>query len=220
MIKFSAVSPYNAASRLKLPDKIVIYDSTLRDGEQMPGVQFTMAQKVAIARKLAAVGVPQIEAGFPAVSEQEKEIVKAIVGLGLSSEILCLARTTQSDIDAAAECDVDMVLLFIATSDIHMRYKLKMTKEDVIRRAVMSVEYAHARGLKTSLSTEDSTRSDVLFLKEMYRVCESAGASRLGITDTHACAGPEAISFLVRKMRDTTTLPLSGHLQHDFGLGL
>jgi len=220
MMKFSAVSPYNAASRLKLPDKIVIYDSTLRDGEQMPGVHFTMAQKVAIARKLAEVGVPQIEAGFPAVSEQEKEIVKAIVGLGLSSEILCLARTTQSDIDAAAECDVDMVLLFIATSDIHMRYKLKMTKEDVIRRAVMSVEYAHARGLKTSLSTEDSTRSDVLFLKEMYRACESSGASRLGITDTLGCAGPEAISFLVRKMRDATTLPLSAHLHNDFGLGL
>ena len=220
MMKFSAVSPYNAASRLKLPDKVVIYDSTLRDGEQMPGVHFTMAQKVAIARKLAEVGVPQIEAGFPAVSEQEKETIKAIVGLGLSSEILCLARTTQSDIDAAAECDVDMVLLFIATSDIHMRYKLKMTKEEVIRRAVMSVEYAHARGLKASLSTEDSTRSDVLFLKEMYKACEAAGASRLGITDTLGCAGPEAISFLVRKMRDATTLPLSAHLHNDFGLGL
>jgi isopropylmalate/homocitrate/citramalate synthase len=220
MMKFSAVSPYNAASRLKLPEKIVIYDSTLRDGEQMPGVHFTMDQKVSIARKLAEVGVPQIEAGFPAVSDQEKETVKTIVGLGLSSEVLCLARTTQSDIDAAADCDVDMVLLFIATSDIHMRYKLKMTKEEVVRRAVMSVEYARARGLKTSLSTEDSTRSDVLFLKEMYKACEAAGASRLGITDTLGCAGPEAVSFLVRKMRDATGLPLSVHLHNDFGLGL
>lgn len=219
-MKFSAVSPYNAASRLKLPEKIVIYDSTLRDGEQMPGVHFTMDQKVSIARKLAEVGVPQIEAGFPAVSDQEKETVKTIVGLGLSSEVLCLARTTQSDIDAAADCDVDMVLLFIATSDIHMRYKLKMTKEEVVRRAVMSVEYARARGLKTSLSTEDSTRSDVLFLKEMYKACEAAGASRLGITDTLGCAGPEAVSFLVRKMRDATGLPLSVHLHNDFGLGL
>lgn len=219
-MKFSAVSPYNAASRLKLPDKIVVYDSTLRDGEQMPGVHFSMNQKISIARKLAEVGVPQVEAGFPAVSEQEKETVKAIVGLGLSSEILCLARTTQADIDAAADCDVDMVLLFIATSDIHMRYKLKMTKEEVLRRAVMSVEYAHARGLKASLSTEDSTRSDVLFLKEMYSACESSGVSRLGITDTLGCAGPEGISFLVRKMRDATSLPLSAHLHNDFGLGL
>ncbi len=219
-MQFSAVSPYNAASRVKLPEKIVVYDSTLRDGEQMPGVHFTTEQKLVIAQKLAETGVHQIEAGFPAVSDQEREAVKAVVGLGLESEILCLARTTQSDIDAAADCDVDMVLLFVATSDLHLRYKLKMTREEVLRRAVTSIEYAHARGLKASLSTEDSTRSDVLFLKEVYRACEEAGASRLGVTDTLGCAGPEAISFLVRKMRDNTALPLSAHLHNDFGLGL
>jgi len=219
-MEFSAVSPYNAASRMKLPEKIVIYDSTLRDGEQMPGVHFTIEQKVSIAQKLAEAGVHQIEAGFPAVSEQEKEAVKAVVGLGLESEVLCLARTTQSDIDAAADCDVDMVLLFVATSDLHLRYKLKMTREEVVSRAVTSLEYARARGLKASLSTEDSTRSDVLFLKEIYGACEDAGASRLGITDTLGCAGPEAISFLIRKMRDNTRLPLSAHLHNDFGFGL
>jgi len=219
-MQFSAVSPYNAASRVKLPEKIVVYDSTLRDGEQMPGVHFTIEQKVSIASKLAEAGVHQIEAGFPAVSEQEKEAVKAVVGLGLESEVLCLARTTQGDIDAAADCDVDMVLLFVATSDLHLRYKLKMSREEVVRRAVTSIEYARARGLKASMSTEDSTRSDVLFLKEVYRACEGAGASRLGITDTLGCAGPEAISFLVRKMRDNTDLPLSAHLHNDFGFGL
>jgi isopropylmalate/homocitrate/citramalate synthase len=219
-MQFSAISPYNAASRVKLPEKIVIYDSTLRDGEQMPGVHFTIEQKLVIARKLADAGVHQIEAGFPAVSEQEREAVKAVVGLGLESEVLCLARTTQSDIDAAADCDVDMVLLFIATSDLHMRYKLKMSREEVLRRAVASIEYARARGLKVSLSTEDSTRSDVLFLKEVYRASEEAGASRLGITDTLGCAGPEAISFLVKKIRDSARLPLSAHLHNDFGLGL
>lgn len=219
-MQFSAVSPYNAASRVKLPERIVVYDSTLRDGEQMPGVHFTVEQKVSIAQKLAEAGVHQIEAGFPAVSEQEREAVKAVVGLGLESEILCLARTTQGDIDAAADCDVDMVLLFVATSDIHLRYKLKMSREDVLERAVTSIEYARARGLKASLSTEDSTRSDVLFLKEVYKACEAAGASRLGITDTLGCAGPEAISFLFRKMRDSTSLPLSAHLHNDFGLGL
>lgn len=219
-MQFSAISPYNAASRVKLPEKIVVYDSTLRDGEQMPGVHFTIEQKLVIAHKLADAGVHQIEAGFPAVSEQEREAVKAVVGLGLESEVLCLARTTQSDIDAAADCDVDMVLLFIATSDLHMRYKLKMSREEVVRRAVTSVEYARARGLKVSLSTEDSTRSDVLFLKEVYRASEEAGVSRLGITDTLGCAGPEAISFLVKKIRDSTRLPLSAHLHNDFGLGL
>src|SRR5512137_2321409 len=115
VMKFSAVSPYNAASAPMLPEKITIYDSTLRDGEQMPGVHFTPDQKISIATKLDEIGVHQIEAGFPAVSEEEKRTVKKIAGLGLSSDIICLARTLQSDIDAAAACDVDMVLLFIAT---------------------------------------------------------------------------------------------------------
>jgi hypothetical protein len=158
-MKFTAVSPFNVASKVSLPEKIVVYDSTLRDGEQMPGVHFTPEQKQAIAMKLAEIGVHQIEAGFPAVSDEEKKSVKAIAELGLDSDILCLARTMQSDIDIAADCDVDMVLLFIATSDLHMRYKLKMSREDVLGRVVTSLEYAHTRGLKVSLSTEDSTRS-------------------------------------------------------------
>src|SRR4030065_550005 len=217
-MRFSAVSPFNVAARLPLPEKIVIYDSTLRDGEQMPGVHFTTEQKVAIATKLAEVGVPQREAGFPAVSDQEKRAVKEIAELGLASEILCLARTTPSDIDIAADCGVDMVLLFIATSDLHMRYKLKMSREDVLKRAISSVEYARARGLKVSLSTEDSTRSDLGMIMDVYRECEKAGATRLGITDTLGCAGPEATHYLVKKVREGTKIPLSAHLHNDFGL--
>jgi isopropylmalate/homocitrate/citramalate synthase len=220
LMKFTAVSPLNVITRVSLPEKILIYDSTLRDGEQMPGLHFTPEQKIAIARKLDEVGVHQIEAGYPAVSDLEKKSVKAIAELGLKADILCLARTVQADIDAAADCDVDMVLLFIATSDLHMRYKLKTSREDVIRRAVSSLEYAHARGLKASFSTEDSTRSNLEFLKEIYRESEKAGAIRLGITDTLGCAGPEAISYLVHKVRDATKVPLSVHLHNDFGLAV
>ncbi|MFY9606490.1 MAG: homoaconitate hydratase [Thermoplasmata archaeon] len=219
-MKFTAVSPLNAITRVSLPEKILIYDSTLRDGEQMPGLHFTPEQKIAIARKLDEVGVHQIEAGYPAVSDLEKKSVKAIAELGLNADILCLARTVQADIDAAADCDVDMVLLFIATSDLHMRYKLKTSREDVIRRAVSSLEYAHARGVKASFSTEDSTRSNLEFLKEVYRESEKAGAIRLGITDTLGCAGPEAISYLVRRIKDETRVPLSVHLHNDFGLAV
>lgn len=219
-MKFTAVSPYNVSSKVSLPEKIVIYDSTLRDGEQMPGVHFTPDQKRAIAMKLSEIGVHQIEAGFPAVSDEEKKSVKAIAELGLDSDILCLARTMQSDIDIAADCDVDMVLLFIATSDLHMRYKLKMSREDVLGRVVTSLDYAHTRGLKVSLSTEDSTRSDMDFLLEVYRECEKAKAARLGITDTLGCAGPEAISYLVRKIKERTSTPLSVHLHNDFGLAV
>jgi isopropylmalate/homocitrate/citramalate synthase len=220
LMKFTAVSPLNAITRVSLPEKILIYDSTLRDGEQMPGLHFTPEQKIAIARKLDEVGVHQIEAGYPAVSDLEKKSVKAIAEIGLKADILCLARTVQADIDAAADCDVDMVLLFIATSDLHMRYKLKTSREDVIRRAVSSLEYAHARGVKASFSTEDSTRSNLEFLKEVYRESEKAGAIRLGITDTLGCAGPEAISYLVRRIKDETRVPLSVHLHNDFGLAV
>jgi methanogen homocitrate synthase len=217
-MKFSAVSPYNAVALPKLPEKVVIYDSTLRDGEQMPGVHFTPDQKVSIATKLAEIGVHQIEAGFPAVSDEEKRTVKKIAGLGLSSEVICLSRTLQSDIDAAAACDVDMVLLFIATSDLHLEYKLDMTREEVIQRVQTSLDYAHALGLKVSLSTEDSTRSDIKFMLDVYRTSEDAHAVRLGITDTVGCAGPDAISYLVKKIRAATKSPISAHLHNDFGL--
>lgn len=217
-MRFSAVSPYNAVSKAGLPDRVVVYDSTLRDGEQMPGVHFSLEQKVSIARKLDEVGVHQIEAGFPAVSEAEKDAVKRIASLGLDADILCLSRALKQDIDAAIDCDVDMVLLFIATSELHLRYKLKMTREQVIDKAVEAMEYAHAHGLKASMSSEDSTRSEISFMAELFDRCQQAGASRLGITDTLGCGGPEAIHYLISKMRTTTRLPLSAHLHNDFGL--
>jgi isopropylmalate/homocitrate/citramalate synthase len=217
-VRFSAVSPYNAAAKAPLPERILVYDSTLRDGEQMPGVHFTLEQKVSIARKLDEVGVHQIEAGFPAVSEGEKEAVGRVASLGLEADILCLSRALKQDIDAAIDCDVDMVLLFIATSDLHLRYKLKMSREQVMDKALQAVEYAHAHGITASMSSEDSTRSDLSFMAEVFRRCEEAGAARLGITDTLGCGGPESIHHVVSKLREGTRLPLSAHLHNDFGL--
>ncbi len=217
-MRFSAVSPYNAAAKARLPEKIVVYDSTLRDGEQMPGVHFTLEQKLSIARKLDEAGVHQIEAGFPAVSEAEKAAVKQISSMGLDADILCLSRALKQDIDAAVDCDVDMVLLFIATSDLHLRYKLKMTREQVVEKAVQAVEYAHAHGIRASMSSEDSTRSDVPLMAELFSRCERAGAARLGITDTLGCGGPESIHYVVSRLKESTSLPLSAHLHNDFGL--
>jgi isopropylmalate/homocitrate/citramalate synthase len=219
-VEFVAVSPYNAIARLSLPEKITIYDSTLRDGEQMPGVTFTTDQKLAIAHALDSMGVPQIEAGFPAVSDGERESVRRIAGERLDAEVLCLARTLDSDIDAALACDVDMVLLFIATSELHLRYKLKMSREQVMDNAIRAVDYAKDHGLRVSLSSEDSTRSDVDFLLDMFHAAEEAGAERVGMTDTLGCAGPEAICYLVRRMRESVKVPVSAHLHNDFGLGV
>lgn len=217
-MRFSAVSPYNAVAKASLPERIVVYDSTLRDGEQMPGVHFTLEQKLLIAAKLDEVGVHQIEAGFPAVSDAEREAVKQIAALGLDADTLCLSRALEKDIDTALECDVDMVLLFIATSDLHLRYKLRMTREEVIDKAVRAVEYARGHGLKVSMSSEDSTRSDIQVMEEMFKRCEQAGSTRLGITDTLGCAGPEAVYHIVSRLKAKVGVPLSAHLHNDFGL--
>lgn len=217
---FSAVSPYNMVAKTHLPDKITVYDSTLRDGEQMPGIRFTPEQKIAIATKLSEIGVPQIEAGFPAASDQDKRAVKMITDLGLRSEILGLSRTLSADIDAAAECEVDLILMFVCTSDLHMQYKLKMTPEEVLKMVETSLDYAHARGLKVAFSSEDSTRSDLKFLMDVYHVAERCGAIRLGITDTVGCANPEAMNYLVKRVRENTKTPLSVHLHNDFGFAL
>lgn len=184
----------------------------------MPGVHFSVEQKVSIARKLDEIGVHQVEAGFPAVSDSERECVKTIASLGLDADVLCLSRTLKQDIDASVECNVDMVLLFIATSELHLRYKLKLTRDQVLEKAVEAVEYAKAHGLKVSMSSEDSTRSDLSFMTDLFSRCEEAGAARLGITDTLGCAGPEAIQYLVSKVKENTRLPVSAHLHNDFGL--
>jgi len=219
-VNLDPMSMFNAVTELRLPEKVTVYDSTLRDGEQMPGVRFDTEQKIAIARKLDEIGVHQIEAGFPAVSQSESESVRAVTSLGLDADILCLARTMDGDIDAAARCDVDLVLLFIATSELHLRYKLRSTREQVLEKAVRATEYAKAHGLKVSMSTEDSTRSDLGFMLEIYRQCEAAGAVRIGMTDTLGCASPEGVSHLVKGIRAGTSAPISAHLHNDFGLAV
>ncbi|MEM0449441.1 MAG: homocitrate synthase family protein [Methanomassiliicoccales archaeon] len=212
-----ALSPYNP--RLDLGE-IVVYDSTLRDGEQMPGIAFSLEQKVAIARKLDEVGVPQIEAGFPAVSEGEKRSIRAICKLGLESQILALSRVIKSDIDAAVDAGVDIVLLFVGTSDIHLRYKFNKPREYVLEKVSEALDYCRSRGVKAALSCEDSTRTDLQFLFKVYDVAEKSGAIRLGITDTVGCASPEAIEMMVREVKKRYKTPISIHLHNDYGLAL
>ena len=211
------LSPYNP--RLELGD-VQVYDSTLRDGEQMPGIAFSLEQKVAIARKLDEVRVPQIEAGFPAVSDGERRAILAISKLGLDAGILALSRVTKGDIDAAIDAGVDVVLLFIATSDIHLRYKFNKPREYVLEKVAESLDYCKSRGVKAALSCEDSTRTDMDFLLKVYDVAEKGGACRLGITDTVGCASPEAIQMMVTEVRKRFHTPVSVHLHNDYGLAL
>lgn len=199
---------------------IVVYDTTLRDGEQMVGVRFKLEQKLEIARRLAALGVPQIEAGFPAVSAQEREAVTAIVKEGLGPKILVLSRLVKQDIDAAVDTGADMAMLFIATSDIHLRHKLGMTRDQVRERMAEVLDHVKERGIEFSFTPEDATRSDWGFQAELIRMALDAGASRSGIADTTGSATPEAIAMLVDRLRTLGDRPISLHLHNDFGLAL
>jgi 2-isopropylmalate synthase len=201
-------------------NKIRIFDTTLRDGEQSPGVSVTPEQKVQIAVKLDQLGVDAIEAGFPIVSQGEIQAIKSIKKAGLNAEICGLARALVHDIDTVIACDLNYVHTFIATSDIHMQYKLKMSPEQVIQKAVQAVDYAKSHGLQVEFSAEDATRSDIAFLTKVFRAVGEAGADRIDIPDTVGYATPEFISYLVRTLRENISVPISLHCHNDFGLAV
>lgn len=201
-------------------DKVRIFDTTLRDGEQTPGVTVTPEQKLQIAIKLDELGVDAIEAGFPIVSQGEMKAISDIVKQGLKAEICGLARATENDIDAAIKCGLNYVHTFIATSDIHLQYKLKMTRDQVLDRAVKTVEYAKKHGLRVEFSAEDATRSERPFLIQVFKAVTDAGADRIDIPDTVGYATPQYITDLVTEVKAATRLPISMHCHDDFGLAV
>jgi methanogen homocitrate synthase len=208
-------SPYNPKKHLE----VTIYDATLREGDQAPGVSFTQEEKLEIARRLDEVGLPQIEAGFPAVSGQERQSVKRVAGEGLEAQIICLGRTLESDIDCALETDVEGIILFAPTSDLHLKVK-GFDRQEITDRAVGSVEYAKDHGLFTAFSAEDATRTDLGFLKEVFREVEQAGADRVHIPDTAGCIRPRGMAFMVEEITKDMEVPLGLHCHDDFGLAL
>jgi 2-isopropylmalate synthase len=203
-------------------DKVRIFDTTLRDGEQTPGVSVTPEQKIQIAIKLDELGVDAIEAGFPIVSQGEREAVEGIVRQGLKAEVCGLARAVKADIDAVINCDLKYVHIFIATSDIHMQYKLKMSREEVLDKAVWAVDYAKKHGMQVEFSAEDATRSNRDFIRRVFNAVAEVGADRLDIPDTVGYATPLYIAEIVQDVRTATTkeLPISMHCHDDFGLAV
>jgi len=145
---------------MKLPESVRIFDTTLRDGEQTPGVALTVDEKIRIAKRLDSLGVDTMEVGFPAASEGEKKAAKEILKLGLNSQICGLARTLEKDLEAAVDCEVDYIHTFIGTSPLHREYKLKMDKEDILNLAVEAVDYIKAHGIIAEISAEYATRTE------------------------------------------------------------
>ena len=200
--------------------KVRIFDTTLRDGEQTPGVSLSPEKKLNIAKKLDELGIDAIETGFPVISDGEREAVKMITSANLKAELCGFARTNKKDIDAAIDCGLNYIHTFIATSDIHLEYKLKMTRDEALSKAIEAVEYGKSRGLQVEFSAEDATRTDREFLKKVFGEVAKAGADRIDIPDTVGYSTPQYIAEITKDAIDATKLPVSVHCHNDFGLAV
>jgi isopropylmalate/homocitrate/citramalate synthase len=219
------VSPYNFAAEVRaqfaLPGRVSIHDATLRDGEQTPGVVMSVADKIAIAEKLAEIGVDRIEAGMPAVSEQDFDAIKQISRLGLSSRIYTFARAMNADIDKALECGCHGVIVEVPIGYPKLVYQFKWTWEDVLRKSVPVIQYAKSRGLHVVYFPYDTTRAREEDLKNLLtRIVQDAPPDSVGVVDTMGCALPETIKHMVRLVKSWTSLPVEVHTHNDFGMGV
>jgi isopropylmalate/homocitrate/citramalate synthase len=216
-------SPYNFAN-YKAPqlDEYIVHDSTLREGEQTPGVIFSIEDKLKISRKLDEVGVPQIEAGFPAASEKQRKCVEALVDLNLDAQLSAFARAKKADIDVVADSGADGIVLSLSISPYHREFKFNgMSHVTYLEKLEEHISYAESYGLYIIYSAEDTTReSDLDFLKKAYKTAERAGADRARVVDTLGCASPNGMAYLVRELGKELEIPIEVHCHNDLGLAL
>ena len=199
-------------------DRVFIWDETLRDGEQSPGVALSVEEKVEIARLLDEIGVKVVDAGFPVVSESEREAIKAIVKDGLSADVGVTIRAKKEDIDSALSCDVKEVHMFLPTSDIHLEHKLRIKREEAIVRLIDAVDYAASHSLIIDFIAEDTSRTDMGFLKELLTPIVKK-IDKFMITDTVGVMTPDKMSILVEKVKEIIPgMKLGVHCHNDFGL--
>jgi len=198
--------------------KIVVVDTTLRDGEQTAGVVFSNHEKLRIAKLLDELGVHQIEAGIPVMGGDEQEAVRAICKAGLKASIMGWNRPVIKDIEASLACGVDAVAISISTSDIHIKYKLQATREWVLENLVRAVEFAKKEGLYVSANAEDASRSDMDFLIQFARAAKEAGADRLRYCDTVGIMEPFTTYERIKTLIEAVGIDVEMHMHNDFGL--
>jgi len=202
--------------------KIKILDSTLREGEQHPGVSFSVKQRIQIAWMLDSFGVDQIEIS-PVVSSDHAEATKIIIKQGLKADILAHVRAIKRDVDVALRCDAKWVATYMGISDIHLSTKLKITKEQAKIRALEVLDYIKSHGLKARFTMEDASRTDPTFLLEMCREVNRVGIERISIPDTVGIMTPTGMRKLVALVNeniDTSKTSLDVHCHNDVGLAL
>ena len=213
---------YNWKSESGSSRKIRILDSTLREGEQHPGVSFTIKQRIQIAWMLDSFGVDQIEIS-PVVSPDHMEATKTIIRQGLSADIVAHTRAIKSDVDVAIDCGATWVATYMGISDIHLSAKLKISREEAKARALEVADYIKAHGLKSRFTMEDASRTEPAFLIEMCKEMNRRGIERISIPDTVGIMRPRGMYNLVKMVHDsidTSKTSLDVHCHNDVGLAL
>jgi 2-isopropylmalate synthase len=209
-----------------MTERVYIFDTTLRDGEQSPGASMNTAEKLRLATRLEQLGVDILEAGFPAASEGDFEAVSKIAQKLKRAQVAGLARATKSDIDRAWQAikhaDKPRIHTFIATSDIHLKYKLNMSREQVLEAAKEAVIYAKSYTDNVEFSAEDGSRSDPEFLCQVFGAAIAAGATTINLPDTVGYAIPDEfctmVKYILKHTPDMHKAILSVHCHNDLGL--
>ncbi|NMB96700.1 MAG: 2-isopropylmalate synthase [Clostridiaceae bacterium] len=207
---------------------IKIFDTTLRDGEQTPGINLNVYEKVEIAKQLERLGVDVIEAGFAIASPGDFEAIKEVAKNVKNATIASLARALEKDIDRAWEAvqyaQSSCIHTFIATSDIHMKYKLRMSEEQVLERAVAMVKYAKNYCENVEFSAEDASRSRLEFLYKVFEEVIKAGATVINVPDTVGYSTPEEFGKLIRNIKNNVSnidkVSISVHCHNDLGMAV
>ena len=210
-------------------ERVRIFDTTLRDGEQSPGCSMNLGEKLRLAKKLESLGVDIIEAGFPIASDGAFAAVEAVARECREVTVAALCRTSEQDVIAAAEAlkraAHPRIHTFVATSDLHLEYKLKKTRSEVIEMTRNAVRLARRYAEEVEFSAEDATRSDVNYLCEVFAAAVDEGATILNVPDTVGYTLPNEFSDLLHKVRDRvvvdrTDITISVHCHNDLGLAV
>ena len=208
--------------------RIKIFDTTLRDGEQSPGCSMNLNEKIEMARQLEKLGVDVIEAGFAIASPMDFKSVQTIASVVENATVASLARCTKGEFDAAwdavKEARHPRIHVFLATSDIHMEYKLRMTREQVLATITEMVGYAHSKCADIEFSAEDASRSDHAFLAQCYSNAIAAGATTLNVPDTVGYSTPQEMAELIGFLRENVVgaenVDFSVHCHDDLGMAV
>jgi isopropylmalate/homocitrate/citramalate synthase len=211
----------NSSSTRVEARRVSILDSTLREGEQHPGVSFTVKQRIQIAWMLDYFGVDQIEIS-PVISKDHEQATKMIIKAGLKADILAHCRAIKQDIDVALACDAEWVATYMSVSDVQLRSKLKIGREEAFSRAMQVVDYIRAHGLKARFTLEDASRAEPEFLKSIAKAISNAGIERISIPDTVGIMLPRGMYNLVSMVKDSIDprTKIDVHCHNDLGLAL